>query len=86
MPIFPSVNIIGQEEEATPVNGDFVLIFDVSEGENKKAQLTNLPGVGGGSTLDPADRLFAPSVTSGNGSTTGKTITNTVAGDIAFFL
>lgn len=86
MPIFPSVNIIGQEEEATPVNGDFVLIFDVSEGENKKAQLTNLPGVGGGSTLDPADRLFAPSVTSGNGSTTGKTITNTVAGDIAFFV
>lgn len=44
-----STNLIdSQSEDATPANGDYVLVHDVSTASLTKVQLGNLPGGGGG--------------------------------------
>jgi len=91
MPIFNTsgaVDINGLTEDLTPDGAaDFAIVYDDSSGQNVKVLLDNLPGGGGsGGAITTSDREFIPSVTSGDGSTTGKTISSTPDGDVRLFL
>jgi hypothetical protein len=55
-PLWNNTNVGTQinalDQDSSPVNGDFVVTYDVSEDAPKKVALTDLPGGAGGGTDD----------------------------------